>query len=209
SMLNQIVSVDLDGDGDLDVVMTSPPAKSFNIRWMQNPLVPSGVAAVGAGQWQERFVGQQDGGADAMDVGDIDGDGDVDVAASRADVRLTQWFRNPGATALAAEVFPIPWEVFNIGALTDGIINQLQLVDLDSNGTLDAFITASGNMVGFQRQTDIENFWTPFSILATVPVADIGRVGFADLNGDGDLDFIAPLDRDGLIQDQIAIFTRQ
>lgn len=204
-----IRNADIDLDGDLDAIITGPTGKSFNVRWMQNPLVESGLAAVTAGSWDRRFIGQQDGGANELAIGDIDGDGDTDVVASSVTYRITQWFRNPGATALASEVFSVPWEVFNIGTINDGDINQVQLADLDGNGTLDCVVTASGNLVGYQRQSELLDFWTPFSILATDPVAEIGTLGFADFNGDSQLDFIAPLDRDGLIQDQFVIFTRQ
>lgn len=204
------IPADIDLDGDLDMVVAAPTAKSFNVRWMQNPLSPGGVAAVTNGAaWGLRMVGQQDGGAQFVAVGDIDGDGDLDVAASRVDLRLTQWFRNPGPADLAAERHSIPWEVFNVGVLTSGDINQLQLVDLDLNGTLDVMVTASGNIAAFQRQANLEDFWTPFSILATNPVAVIGKIGFADFDGNGRLDFLAPLDRPGLTQDQFVIFSRQ
>lgn len=211
SPLNRVETIDVDQDGDLDVVATSPPAKSFNTRWMQNPLVESGVAAVTAGAWNLRMVGQQQDGGDVLDVGDIDGDGALDVAVARQDLRVIQWFRNPGVDALSQETFPIPWSVFNIGQLTDGDINQIQLVDMDGNGTLDCFVTASGNIAGYQRQllASVTDFWTPFSILATEPVADIGKAAFGDFNGDGRVDFVAPLNREGLTQDQLVIFTRR
>ena len=54
--------------------------------------------------------------------------------------------------------------------LAEGTIDQVQLVDLDQNGTLDCLVTASGNVAGFQRQANVQNYWTPFSIFATNPV---------------------------------------
>src|SRR5205823_1481951 len=151
----------------------------------------SGLGAVFSGQWPRRIIGQQQDGAQAIAVGDIDQDGSIDVAVVRQDLQLVQWFRNPGPANLAAEVFPIPWDVYNIGALKEGTIDQVQLVDLDQNGTLDCLVTASGNVAGFQRQANVQNYWTPFSIFATNPVATIGRMGFTDFNGDGKLDFVA------------------
>jgi len=214
--VNEIVSMevfDIDGDGDQDIVGSFPTARTFNIRWMRNPLEESGEAAVAAGGWDTTFLGQQaeaepeNQGGDVIAVGDIDGDGDIDVAAAHGSLGLIQWFENPGPDFVSEQTFP--WRVFNLGQLKEGVtINQLQLVDLNLDGQLDAFATASGNMVGFQPGDELFTFWLGFSILATEPVADIGRCAFDDVNGDGRLDILAPLDRVGLATDQFAIFTR-
>lgn len=199
---------DIDGDGDLDVVCGVPQAASFNVRWMQNPLLEQGAGAARTGPWAMRFVGQQAGGADHVALGDIDGDGDTDVAASHVEQKLTQWFRNPGSTVLQQQNSNLPWEVFNIGSVEEGDINQLALIDLDGDGTILAFVTAAGVAWAFEPQDNIEDYWVPGPVFKTDPVAEIGLVGLDDFNGDGWLDFIAPLNREGLIQDQFIIFTR-
>ncbi len=211
---------DVDGDGDLDLFASFPIAKTFNIRWLVNPLVPAGAAAVAAGNWQSRIVGQQgevdpeNVGGDFMAAEDIDGDGDFDVAVAHAQLGLVQWFRNParpaepgGFAIVTQQTFP--WEVYNLGRLNEGFtLNQMQLVNLDSNGTLDCFVTANGNMVGFTRGPVLEDFWLAFSIVSTNPVADIGTCAITDINEDGLVDIIAPLDREGLVQDQIIVLRR-
>lgn len=203
-----IERTDVDGDGDLDLIATFPTAKSFNVRWMQNPLVESGTAAVTAGAWVRHFVGQQDGGANFLHIGDIDGDGDGDVAVGDTALGLVQWFENPGSPNVQTQRFP--WQVFNLLQLQSGFtLSQIQLVDLDLNGTLDLFVTASGNIVGAERGTELRDFWTPFNVLSTDPPATVGITAFADVNADGLLDIIAPLDRAGLTQDQIVVFTRE
>lgn len=208
---------DIDGDGDLDVVATFPTALSSNIRWLINPLVEAGAGAVAAGNWAGNIIGEQREllqpgddqvpGADFIAVGDIDGDGDIDVVAVHQQLGVIQWFENPGPGLVRVQNFP--WRVFNLGLVTNGaIINQVQLVDLNLNGQLDCFITANGQMVGFERRNNIQNYWQPFIIMTTNPVATIGRTAFADLNGDGLLDIIAPLDREGITNDQFIILTR-
>ncbi|HPF40909.1 MAG TPA: VCBS repeat-containing protein [Phycisphaerae bacterium] len=213
NLITDLDVADLDQDGDMDIVATFPTSATFNIRWLVNPLTEAGVAAAEAGNWERRILGQQserdpdNQGGDAIALGDIDGDGDTDVAVAFATLSLVQWFENPGAPFIQQQTFP--WSVYNLGQLVEGkSINQLQLVDLNMDGDLDAFVTASGNMVGFQRGSNVQDFWNGFSILATDPVADIGRTAFSDVNADGKLDIITPFDRDGVAQDSFLIFLR-
>lgn len=203
-----VEAIDIDGDGDIDLVAAFPSAITFNLRWLRNPLVESGLAAVTAGPWERRFIGQQEGGADFIAVGDVDGDGDADVAAASIALGLVQWFENPGPGTVQVQDFP--WSVFNILATTSNVvINQVRLVDLNLDGRMDCFVTASGNMIGAQPGAELRDYWTPFTILSTSPVATIGTPAFFDVNNDNRLDIIAPLDRDGLTRDQIVVFTRQ
>ena len=208
---------DVDGDGDTDVVASYPIAKSFNIRWLRNPLFEGGIGAVTAGNWSSRQVGEQRQllqpgdeqvpGADFIAVGDIDGDGDLDVASAFSQLDLIQWFENPGPDIVVQQNFP--WNVYNLGEFTTDVdINQVQLVDLNLDGRLDCFSTASGNMVGFQPRTEVHDYFTPFSIVGTNPVATIGKCAFTDVNQDGLLDIIAPLDRDGVTNDAFIILLR-
>jgi len=213
NLIQDLAAGDMDGDGDLDVVATFPTAKTFNVRWLVNPLQESGVDAAMAGSWTRRIVGQQsevdpeNQGGDFIAVGDIDEDGNLDVAVAHGTLKLVQWFENPGPGFIEQQTFP--WRVFNMAQLIEGVeMTQIQLVDMDLDGSLDLFATASGQMVGFERGSELRDFWNGFTILATNPIADIGVCGFADINGDGLLDILAPFDREGLVQDQFLLFLR-
>jgi hypothetical protein len=63
-------------------------------------------------------------------------------------------------------------------------------------------------MVGTKRGAIVESMWSAFVITTTNPVATIGKCAFADVNGDGLIDIAAPLDRPGLINDQIVLLRR-
>ncbi len=213
NLIQDLAAGDMDGDGDLDVVATFPTAKTFNVRWLVNPLQESGVDAAMAGNWTRRIVGQQsevdpeNQGGDFIAVGDIDEDGNLDVAVAHGTLKLVQWFENPGPGFIEQQTFP--WRVFNMAQLIEGVeMTQIQLIDMDLDGSLDLFATASGQMVGFERGSELRDFWNGFTILATNPIADIGVCGFADINGDGLLDILAPFDREGLVQDQFLLFLR-
>ncbi len=196
--MTQIEAADLDRDGNLDLVLTVPEAKSFNIRWLRN--------VGGAVVFFEELVGQHQGGADLLTLGDVDGDGNIDVLVASVAQKLTQWFRNPGPAALAPGRAQVPWLVYTIGMLDEGDIEQVHLVDLDNNGTLDCFLTASGVGYGFRRQDDVQHVWERFPIFRSDPEATIGTVSFADIDGDGRLDFVAPFNREGLLNDRFVLY---
>lgn len=207
----QVFAADIDGDGDADLVATLSPAKSFNVRWLENPggalIDPDPTQALP--RWARRFVGQQEQGANVAAVGDIDGDGDIDVAvATNVPSPLVQWFRNPGPALVSVQTFP--WEVFNIGIPTGSPINQLALADLDNDGRLDAWVGAGPFMSGFFPRSGVNflDYWSPFIIAESNPPATIGAPAFVDLSGNGRTDFVVPLDRVGLNRDQFAIFSR-
>ena len=195
---------DIDEDGDLDVVASVPTSKSFNLRWLEN--------SNNANDWTDRFLGQQQGGGEVVALGDVDGDGHLDLAAASATQMLTQWFRNPGPQALGTGA-QFPWEVFNIGELPEvpGKINQVQLVDLDADNELDCFVTAYdeageiGTVIGFRRKADVQEGWESFQIDSAE--AEFGRVAFADFDDNGRLDFLAPINHPGLTNDRIAFYT--
>ena len=85
SDLGKAGAVDLDRDGDLDIVMSVPAAKSFNLRWLQNPKTQ--LAADNANPpptfvpdtIDPRFLATA--GAKAAAIGDINGDGFTDIAS--------------------------------------------------------------------------------------------------------------------------------
>ena len=89
--------VDLDGDGDLDILMAlgmhAEPgdARTHQIAWYENTGEPA------SGVWPKHVLAQ--GFQDAFEVvaGDLDGDGDPDAAATswRSPGRVA-WFENPG-----------------------------------------------------------------------------------------------------------------
>ncbi len=74
---------DVDGDGDLDIVVPKGFHYGETVWWYENPR-PAGDPAVD--EWTEHFVGT--GGAHDLQVGDFDGDGRIDIASRFNDTTI-------------------------------------------------------------------------------------------------------------------------
>lgn len=200
--VNAVDLTDLDEDGDLDVFVTYPDSASLNIRWLRNPLVPSGSAAMESyANWEYRVVGQQPNGGDMIDLGDIDDDGDLDLLAMSEEFQAVQWFANPGAPHLQT----FPWQVFTIADFMedDGAPESAKLGFINDDGRLDCAVAVSGKLRWFSPQVSVFSLWDMNMVADSDPVAVVGKMQVFDLNKDGRGDIIAPFDREGLTNDQL------
>lgn len=221
---------DIDGDGDLDIVASFPAAGAMNIRWYRNPTIdiPDDVH-LSDGMWQVGTVGQIDprngfedlGGADVVRLGDIDGDGILDVVVRSTGGRVIQWLKGPAAPT-TAPLRHIAWRVYTLAEFLDRTPEAIALGDVSGDGRLDLVVAAVGGIAWFesQRAPSVNNQWIeniiiddlapgrPSSAPATtdpsVSPGDISGSTFintllvVDLDDDGRLDIIATFDRSGL-----------
>ena len=101
-----------------------------------------GVVWFEAPEWKEHAIDPKIGGPHSLGVGDIDGDGDLDVAACGKNSRFVAWYENDGEGGFIRRTV---WEGQSA--------YDLRLVDMDRDGDLDILLAGeqSNNVVWFEN----------------------------------------------------------
>ncbi len=179
---SSVALVDVDRDGDADVVSAS--AGGDSVRWHEN------LAGDGSG-WITRSIGASADGASAVYAADLDSDGDADVlSASAGDGRIT-WYENAGGDGSS-------WTARTVSALEAGA-SSVFAADVDGDGDLDALsAAAAGDVVAWhENQGGSGTSWARHIVSAGEGGAS--SVVAADVDGDGDLDVLCAAREDGRI----------
>jgi hypothetical protein len=175
--VKDIAVMDIDSDGDLDVIATYTNSISLNVRWARNPLVahrpggPDGYAAVIAGSsgpwhywasgWEERPVGQIDTAADVLALGDVDNDGFEDIVVRSTIGQIVQWFRRPNPLVVEPEFppndpvpnrFNFPWPVFTLTEFEGQEPEAVAVGDVTGDGAVNLAIAAEGAVFWYESQ---------------------------------------------------------
>lgn len=122
--------VDLDGDGDLDIVVGTRGEN--RLVWFENR------SAAGAFNFIEHAIGLVGGSAAGfnLDYADIDGDGRLDIITAIGAATLPStlaWLQQP-ATKDAA------WISHPIGSIAPDSVTGISVADIDGDGDLDTFV---------------------------------------------------------------------
>jgi len=171
---------DLDGDGDLDAVV----GKAYNLAdqvWVNN----------GAGGFSPHPTTPSFGGMNTndLDLGDVDGDGDLDVVIAQWDQAsaAAAWSDAPEQVWLndgQGNLTPHPTTPF-FGA---GLSQDIALGDLDGDGDLDAMVANITNQPETVWLNDGMGNYTAHPTRPSFGASDSEEIELGDLDGDGDLD---------------------
>ena len=171
---------DIDGDGDLDIVAGRTDGTLYTILNEGSSGTPSFVSTVQIGTID---VGMYSKPA----LGDIDGDGDLDIVAGNQNGTLFT-IRNSGTAN--APSFDAPVQISGVDV---GLFSTPVLADIDGDGDLDVVSgAATSNLLLIQNTgtATVANFAGPVAIGTIGGGLGGGAPAIGDLDGDGDLDLI-------------------
>lgn len=132
---------------------------------------------------EETFVG-----ARAVELADIDGDGDLDVVAAALSDRHVAWWENTDGKGRWAY-----HEVVN-DEMTLAEPADIAVADVDGDGDADIVVSfvATSQVVWFDNMSSDGSLWAPRSITEGAALFLDGPVAVeaADMDGDGDIDIV-------------------
>ncbi|WP_161599571.1 malectin domain-containing carbohydrate-binding protein [Hymenobacter nivis] len=175
---------DVDGDGDLDLLTASSGGTTISVRLNGGDNLGGGTGEFYNGS--DPAVGT---GPQIVAVGDVDGDGDLDLVATNQDntisVRLNGGNNKGGGTG-----------VFSGGStLTISGAGNLTLGDVDSDGDLDLVVANGSTNTVSVRLNGGDNKGSStgvFSGGSDLTVSSPGALMLGDVDGDDDLDLLVP-----------------
>ena len=193
SWIMSLQTVDLDKDGDMDVLASDRKGATAGILWLENP-----GATSAENDWAIHRLGESGRQIMFLDVADLDGDGDQDVIAA---VRPTDivMLLNPGGPKRnwTSQTVTLP----PVGI---GTAKAVCVGDINLDGKLDIVFSceqATGNRQGmfWLSYTDsiTSGKWDLHAMSGTAGVK-FDRIELVDLDDDGDLDAICCEERDQL-----------
>jgi hypothetical protein len=169
---NSCAPVDLDQDGDMDIVGTS--AGGNRLVWFRN--------LDGLGTFSNEILLHQGERAYYVETPDVDGDGDPDIVLASDVQSRVSWFANNGDGTFTSQ---------QIISNSVGTVRQIDVGDIDGDGDIDivAAATSDDQVIWFENIDGEGNFGTKNVITSEVDGVD--SVFLADLNGDQSLDILS------------------
>ncbi|KAH8070775.1 hypothetical protein JL721_4686 [Aureococcus anophagefferens] len=181
-MARQVFAVDVDGDGDVDVLSAS--LYDDTIAWHEND---------GLQSFAERLISTLASAARTVYAADVDGDGDVDAVAGSGSDDTVEWFENDGSQSFSGSIITsrvlVPYDVKVLDVDGDADVDVMCASGYMDEG-LDDYVLNWFENDGFQSFTTREMSNQP---------PDAVTVYAADVDGDGDVDAVAALPGDDAV----------
>ena len=188
-----LISADMDGDGDADVLVSDRKGNLRGCYWLENP----GAGPARSKPWPRHEIGAKNVEVMFLCQADVDGDGLRDVVAA-VKPNAFLFFRRKDPGGKAWETHPIRMPGGTGGSKGVG------LGDMDSDGKVDLVFTCEGatpprSGVAWlaQGKSATQPDWAPHQIGGAEGVK-FDLVELYDFDGDGDLDVLTCEERANL-----------
>lgn len=161
-------AADVDNDGDLDVVASSPATDE--VYWFENT---DGQGTFGPKVLLEELID-----AEEIKAADVDNDGDDDLII--ASISLLNWLENNGDGTFTRRILS-----------SQDWISTIRLTDMDGDGDPDVLygLRFDGTVYWIENTDGFGDFSDP--MLVAESFEGISGVGHADMDGDGDMDVLS------------------
>ena len=181
-------ALDLDGDGDKDILFSDRKGPASGVGWLENP----GPAAVARHEpWPEHWLGARGLEVMFLDVGDLAGDGSLTIAAAV----------KPAEILLLRRRDKNDWAEDWIHLETNcGHAKGVKMADFDRDGRMDLAFSCEGatgplrGVIWLRRE---ENGWRPYDLSGPAGTK-FDLIETLDIDGDGDLDVLTTEETENL-----------
>jgi hypothetical protein len=168
---DSIYAIDLDGDGDMDVLSAS--WIDDKIAWYEND---------GDENFTLRYITTNSGGTGSVFAIDVDGDEDMDVLSGGTKIAWYENYRN---------------EYFINHTITNGSGSPVFAIDVDGDTDIDVLSASWGDDKIAWYENDGDEIFTPYIITSNADGANF--VYAVDVDGDGDIDVLSASENDSKI----------
>ncbi len=190
---------DIDGDGKLDAVV--PNANTYTVSLLRNTSIPGTVSfapqvilTIAAGSPTPGY------GSGYADLGDIDGDGKLDLTVTSNTVLTVSLYRNTSSPGSFS--FDPKFDIISSGEVSTPALN-----DLDGDGKIDLVIDRGTAEFGIYKNTsssgsiNASSFQSPVVIPRSASFINL----LGDVDGDGRNDVVCSSDNVQVFRNQIGI----
>ncbi|KAH8052006.1 hypothetical protein JL722_10453 [Aureococcus anophagefferens] len=185
---------DLDGDGDLDLVLGEYYGTLFYYENVGSAASPSYEAVTGSAN---PFDGIDVGSYSKPALADLDGDGDLDLVVGELNLFLYYYENVGNATSPSYEAVTGSANPFD--GIDVGWHSAPALADLDGDGDLDLVVGEDGGTLFYYENVGsaaspsyeaVTGAANPFDGIDVGAFGHWSKPAFADVDGDGDLDLV-------------------
>ncbi|KFE60923.1 FG-GAP-like repeat-containing protein [Hyalangium minutum] len=168
---------DLNGDGDPDIVVTSPSSARLNL------LINQGNASFAA---PVSYTNSRNGQTAGIAFGDADGDGNLDILSNGAAGAYLYVFKGAGNGTVASGVD----SATGASAVANSALGVVAS-DFNGDGKLDAYILVTATTGGVRPMTGSgTGTFTSGTLVTTGSSPGLNAIAIADMNADGYVDLI-------------------